>query len=135
MSTEIETNLLDKCSCNNRLSWKYREFDRTPDCDYCIRRAKEEEDKYSKKAEEKLEKFIEETKETPFEKIPLKYMKEIALVSNDRKHIIKMKHSSRLYIPNSILKIECINRRYYCCKNLADKFKESEASDFYMVYY
>lgn len=71
-------------------------------------------------------KIFEETITTIiYEKIPIIYLKE--------KILDKERYYSRSGLDPSLLNIQKINNRYYCCKNRVDKYIELEIYKYYFI--
>jgi hypothetical protein len=80
----------------------------------------------------KLKIFEENILFLEYEKIPIKYLKEQML---DNKYIdCKCQcHYSRSGLVETLLKIQKINNRFYCCKNRVDKYIELELYKYYFI--
>ena len=80
----------------------------------------------------KLKIFEEKMLSLEYEKIPIKYLKEQIL---DKKYIghVYQCHHSRCGLAPSLLNIQKINNRFYCCKNRVDKYIELELYKYYFI--
>ena len=80
----------------------------------------------------KLKIFEEKMLSLEYEKIPIKYLKEQIL---DKKYIghVYQCHHSRCGLGPSLLNIQKINNRFYCCKNRVDKYIELDLYKYYFI--
>jgi hypothetical protein len=75
----------------------------------------------------KLKIFEEKMLSQEYEKIPIKYLKEQIF---DNK---LYQYHSRVGLDPSLLNIQKINNRFYCCKNRVDKYMKLELYKYYSI--
>lgn len=79
----------------------------------------------------KLKIFEENILSLEYEKIQINYLKEQLL---DDKYVDdKFLYNSRIVLDPTLLNIQKINNRFYCCKNRVDKYIELELYKYYFI--